>query len=94
MALSVTVSQVKKVAATNRIYVKFADGRELEFKNLQEAKDWAMEADSDPFLARDALSKVFARWYFLRDPSGTNPALIEGHTMTLDLNGATLLTVT
>lgn len=86
MALSITVNQVRKVAATNRIYVKFSNGQEREFQNLQEAKNWAQEVDVDQ--ATELLEKMFARWYFLRDPNGTTPSLVEGHTITLDLSAA------
>lgn len=88
MAISVTVNQVRKVAATNRIYVNFSDGTQREFENFQAVKDWAQDIDISAAQVRDLLQKLFARWYVLHDPTGATPSLIEGHTITLDLSAA------
>lgn len=94
MAISVQLTNVRKVAATGRIYLQWSDGVELEFQSLQEIKDWAQEADATAEQARGALRKLLARWYFIRDPAGATPATVNGKTITLDLAAATnLLTV-
>lgn len=94
MAIAVQLTNVRKVAATGRIYLQWSDGVELEFQNLQEIKDWAQEADFSSEQAKGALRKLLARWYFIRDPNGTTPSTVNGKTITLDLGAASnLLTV-
>jgi hypothetical protein len=93
MALSVTVTKVRRVVATGRIYVHFADGPILDFANFQEVKDWAKDIDIDAGQARDLLRKMAAQYYLARDPTGANPSIIEGKTMTLDLTSNTPLVV-
>lgn len=92
MALSVRVTQVRRVVATGKIYIAFADGPILEFSSLAEVKDWAKDIDTDE--AREKLRQMIIRYYLIRDPNGTTPNAIDGKTMTLDLASATPLVVT
>jgi hypothetical protein len=94
MAISVTVTKVRRVVATGKIYVAFADGPILEFNSFAAVKEWAGELDLDPDEVRTLLRKLAAQYYLARDPTGANPAAIEGKTMTLDLSSNTPLVVT
>lgn len=93
MAISVKVNKVRRIAATGRIYVQWADGVESEFESFQQAKDWAQSVDLSEEQALSLLRKLAVRYYLLRDPTGATPALIEGKTMTLDLSSNTPLVV-
>ena len=93
MALSVRVTGVRKVAATGHVYIEWADGPESEFDSLAAAIAWAQDMDLDSGQARDLLRKMAIRYYLVRDPAATNPTVIVGKTMTLDLSSATPLVV-
>lgn len=84
MARSVTCNKVNRRGA--KVYIRWSDGDELEFNNLQDAKDFCQPLADDP----DLLKRLFIAAFLLRNPDGSNVAIIEGRTMTLDLTAANL----
>lgn len=86
MAASVTVSKVRRVASTGRIYIQFADGPIQEFQNLAEVAAWAAEADANDPRVMDWLRRAAIRYFLHRDPTGASAAVLEGKTFTLDLS--------
>lgn len=94
MALSVSITDIKKVAATGRIYITFSDGVQLEFPSLAAIIEWAKDADTaaQPAVAQ-WLKRAGIQYYLYRDPSVTNPAVVLGKTITLDLSVANPITV-
>lgn len=85
MALSVTCSKV--VSRNGRVYVRWSDGSEIEFNGLQAAKDYVLPLKDDP----DLLKRLFIAAFLLRNPDGSNVTIIEGKTLTLELDAANLL---
>lgn len=84
MARSVTCNKVNRRGG--KVYIRWADGCENEFASLQEAKDFCQPLADDP----DLLKRLFIAAFLLRNPDGSNVAIIEGRTMTLDLTAANL----
>lgn len=94
MAAAVTLTKVRRIPATGRIYMAFADGAILEFPDFQTIVDWANEADAPVPAVLDWLRRAGVRYYLARDPTAANPSIIEGKTLTLDLTLSTPLVVT
>lgn len=94
MAISVQITRVRKVPETGRIYITFADGAELEFSSAQAIVEWAKDADTaaQPGV-REWLRRAGIQFYLYRDPNMTNPGVVVGKTMTLDLSVANPITV-
>lgn len=91
---SVTLRQVRRAAATGRIYLRFTDKVDLEFNSDAEAKAWVGDADADQSQVRDFLRRLIVAWWLRQNPAGNNPALVEGKTITLRLIGTTLVEIT
>lgn len=93
MPASLRLIQVRRVASTGRVYLRFSDDLILEFATSQEAREWARDIDLDDPSVRDLLRKFLVRWWMVRDPTSATPATVEGKTITFDLSSATPLTV-
>lgn len=75
-SLTLTVTTVHQINGI--VYVRWSDGVEQEFRSLQEARDLRDSLAQD----RDVLRKMAIARYLRIDPNGTNPSLIEGHSLT------------
>lgn len=83
--VSVTLTDVnKEPAPSTRCLITFSDGTQLEFQNLAEMKQAIESLDVDPHQAR----LMLLAWWLRRDSNATNPALVEGKTLTLDFGAA------
>lgn len=84
MAISVTCQAVR--SADGKFYIRWSDKMEQEFESRAAAIDFVRQfagvAGKD-FLRAMALAK-----YLNSDPNGTNPNLLIGKTITLDLDVA------
>lgn len=81
MAISVTCTSVR--TANGKTYVRFGK-TELEFSSLQQAKDTVKQYGNGE--AREFLMMLALAKYLHVDPTGSNPNLLEGKTLTLDLD--------
>lgn len=81
---TITCRNVRR--ANGKVYVKWSDKSENEFASLAEAKEFIYALRDDP----DLLKRLFLAVYLTRDPNGTNPTIIEGHTITFDPTAANL----
>ena len=82
---SITCRNVRQIGG--KVYIKFSDKGELEFSSLAEARAFVQRLLDDP----DLLKRLFLAIYLSRDPNGTNPAIMEGKTLTLEPDAANLL---
>jgi hypothetical protein len=88
VARSITVRGIDR--RPDRTYFRVEDQSgsrsevEVSVNTLAELKDWVKSrfGEADEFLLAVALAV-----YFARDPDGTNPGVIVGRTLTLDLTG-------
>jgi hypothetical protein len=88
---SVTLTVTKVLKQGGKVYVRWSDGIEQEFASLADAQavrnDLAAQASS--------LARRFAVARYLQlDPTGTNPALIEGHSVTVTDDSNSMVQVT
>lgn len=86
MAVSLGLREVRRVGG--KIYIRFQDKMVLEFNSVAELKAFATSAEEDPVLLRKLLLL-----YWLKRNDGSDASGIEGKRVTLDLTGATLLSV-
>lgn len=87
-SVAVTVATVRRVAG--RVYVRWTDGTEDEFDSLADAKAFIQDGDS----FRQIAKRMLIARYLRVDPTGNNPNLIEGRTMTLTDDSNTMAVVT
>lgn len=76
-----------------QIKILYTDKNGVEFDSAADVRDWAANLDSNSEETKDLLRKLLIRWWLKQDPTGANPALIEGKQMKLDLSGPVLLQV-
>lgn len=67
-----------------KCYVRWSDGVELEFASIQDAKDYVQNTAK----IQDVLRSMGIAKFFQVSPDGSNPSVIEGHSITLDLTQA------
>lgn len=89
---SITLRQIRRVAATGKVYLIFSDKEVREFDSAAQVREWALRTD-DPNEIRELLKRLLLRWWLHRDPTGANQALVEGKEIVIDLSGTTLLEV-
>lgn len=77
-SVTLTVTSVRQVGG--RVYVRWSDGHEQEFRSLAEARG---VRDALAEEARSLARRFMVARYLRVDPNGTTPALIEGHSITL-----------
>lgn len=85
------VRAVRRVGG--KVHVLFTDKIGVEFASLQDAKDYA---HGDPLAAgstKDGMRKLLIARYLRVDPTGANPGLIEGRSITLTDDSNTMVTV-
>lgn len=86
-SLTLTVTDVFQ--RSGRVYVRWSDKVEQEFRSLEEARRFAQELTQDrTFLRRLAIAR-----YLQVDPTGSDPSLIEGHSITVTNENNTMVTV-
>lgn len=84
MATALTCTSV--VRRSGRAYVRWSDKVEQEFDSVAQAKDWLRSVRDDGGDFKDVLRALLIAKWFEANPSGDNPALLEGRTITLDLS--------
>ena len=90
MAVSVTLTKViKEPAPSTRCIINFSDGTQMEFDSIASVIANISTLDSDPDVAR----KMLIGWWVGRDANLSNPNLVEGKTLTFDLQAPNLLRV-
>lgn len=93
MAVSVTLTDVQRVTTTGRVYVRFADGFEWEFPSAQAAREFIRALDDPDEDGLRLARMLLILWWLKRNPTGNNPALVEGKTLTFDLTASPVLQV-
>ena len=89
MAVSETLRKV--IAPANKpVTIRF-DSTDREWATRIMARDWAQGMDREEVL--DILQKMLVCWWLKQDPNGSNPALVEGKKITLDLTRADLVRI-
>jgi hypothetical protein len=91
MAFTLGVRKITKRAS--RVYILYTDKNGVEFDSAADVRDWAATLDANSEETKDLLRKLLIRWWLKQDPTGANPALIEGKQMKIDLSGPVLLEV-
>ena len=88
MAVSITCTRIFQ--SGDKWYVRWSDKSENEFSSLADVKDFVRDR-----LSRDALKAIgLAKWMEV-NPTGSNPALLIGKTITADLSlAANLVRIT
>lgn len=87
-SVTVTVRSIRQVGGT--VFVRWSDKSEQEFRGLAEARAYARDAD---FL-RDAAKRLLIARYLRLDNAGSNPSLLEGHSLTLTDENNSMAVVT
>lgn len=82
MAISVTCTGVR--VQNGKAYIRFGK-TEREFSSLQQAKDEVRKYAQD---ATDFLQMLVIAKYLHVDPTASNPSLLIGKTITVDLDAA------
>lgn len=81
MAVSATLSKIViEPAPSTRVLFRWADGEEREFSSINEAREYALSAESS-----DLAKKILIGRFFAANHDGANPATVEGRTITMDL---------
>lgn len=75
-SLTLTVTQVRQVGG--KVYLRWSDGIEQEFASLAAAR----VVRDDLAQHRGILRSMAIARYLRLDPTGANPSLIEGHSIT------------
>jgi hypothetical protein len=83
MATALTLNNIVRNSGIS--YVRWSDGIELEFRNLQQAKEYVRDMRDGEGDGKDILRAMLLAWWFQRDPSAATPATVIGKTITLDL---------
>lgn len=86
-SVAVTVSTVRRINGI--VYVRWSDGVENQFDSLADAKTFIQDGDA----FRDIARRMLIARYLRVDPTGNNPGLIEGRTMTLTDENNTMAVV-
>lgn len=73
--MNFTLSITKVVKAGGRVHIVFSDGISLEFSSLAQAQSYVSD------LTKEVLRKLALSRYLQVDPTGANPALIEGKSI-------------
>lgn len=84
MARSVTIDSVKR--QNGKVYIRFGKSElEIPAASVAEFREWVREQfdETDEFIVKFALAMLLAR-----DPNLTNPGIIVGKTITLNLQGS------
>lgn len=82
---TLTVEKVRRI--NGKVYILFSDGIEIEIAGLNEAKAYVGD------LNKEILRKLALSRYLQVDPNGTNPALIEGRSITFTNESNTMVSV-
>lgn len=90
---SVTLREVRRVPATGKIHLRFADKTGYEFDSAPAVREWVSDLELDGPELRLFLKKLLVRWWLRQNPTGNDASLVEGKTLTLDLTAAVLLEV-
>lgn len=88
---SVTMKQVRRI--NGRVYLEFTDGMGLEFNNDAEVLAWVRDSEGEVSPVKDLLRRLLMAWWLKQNPTGNNPALVEGKTIRLNLTGTTLVDI-
>lgn len=89
----ITLTKVRKVAGSPRVYLHFSDEVILSFESAAAVKEWARSIDFDDEQAKLLLKQILVRWWLHRNPDGDNPNSIEGKRITISLDTAAPLVV-
>lgn len=83
MSVTVTCTGVVKDATTGHYYIRFADGTEYEFGDLEGLQTMGMDMESV-----DTAQKLLVRWWLARSRNASNVNLVVGKKLVLDLSAA------
>lgn len=83
MAVSTTCTGISQ--SGGRVFLKFGKTT-LEFDSVQSAREWVRGEDNV-----EAARRLLMAWWLQQNPSGSNPSLVVGKTLTVDLAAATNL---
>lgn len=84
MAVSITCTGTDQ--SSGRLYVRWNDGTELEFRNVQEARDYVRDAYEDAAAVREMLKRMGIAKMITAVNGGAQPSAFAGKSITLDLS--------
>lgn len=89
MAVSATLLRIiNEPAPSTRVRMRWADGEELEFASIDDARQWALQAEQVETAKRVLIGRFYAS-----NHDGANPSTVEGRTITVDLLAQNTITV-